>query len=66
MDCQDVDRYRNAAGDVGIGVIARHIIVGRGDPKKDGTTAAPVLYAQRDLVLGIYSGRHYPDFARSS
>jgi hypothetical protein len=46
-------------------VIARHIIVGRGHLKKDGTTSTPVLYAKRDVVLGIYSGRHYKDLEQA-
>lgn len=46
-------------------VIARHILVGRGYIKKDGSNAEPVLYGQKNLVLGIYSGRHYPDHERA-
>lgn len=46
-------------------VIARHIIVGRDYHKKDGTRSQPVLYTKLDLVVGIYSGRHYPDLERA-
>lgn len=46
-------------------VIARHIIVGRDYLKKDGTKSPPVLYAKHDSVLGIYSGRHYPDLDKA-
>lgn len=46
-------------------VIARHIIFGRDYLKKDGTKSQPVLYGKYDLVLGIYSGRHYPDLDKA-
>lgn len=46
-------------------VVARHIIVGRDYLRKDGTKSQPVLYAKHDVVLGIYSGRHYPDLERA-
>lgn len=46
-------------------VIARQIVVGRNYKKKDGTMSAPVLYATHDVVLGVYSGRHYPDLDRA-
>lgn len=46
-------------------VIARHIIVGRDYSKKDGTKSQPVLFAKLDLVVGIYSGRHYPDLEKA-
>jgi hypothetical protein len=45
-------------------VIARHIIVGDYH-KKDGTRSEEVLYAKHDLVVGIYSGRHYPDYEKA-
>jgi len=38
-------------------VVARHVVVGRSYVKKDGTQSEPMLYAIRDTVLGIYSGR---------
>jgi len=46
-------------------VIARHIIVGREYLKKDGTMSQPVLYSKLDLVVGIYSGRHYRDLEKA-
>jgi hypothetical protein len=46
-------------------VIARHLIVGRQYPKKDGTMSEPVLYSKLDLVVGMYSGRHYPDLEKA-
>lgn len=38
-------------------VLARHTIVGKTFPRKNGTASEPVLYAQLDTVLGVYSGR---------
>lgn len=46
-------------------VTARHVIVNRNYPKKDGTMSEPMLFAEMDLVLGIYSGRHYPDLEKA-
>jgi hypothetical protein len=46
-------------------VIARHFIVGRDYPKKDGTRSQPILYSKLDLAVGIYSGRHYPDLEKA-
>lgn len=46
-------------------VIARHVLVGKHFSKKDGTRATPVLRAVHDVVIGIYSGRHYPDFEKA-
>jgi Trypsin-like peptidase domain len=46
-------------------VLARHIIINRNYPKKDGSMSEPVLFAKLDLVLGIYSGRHYPDHEKA-
>lgn len=46
-------------------VVARHLIWGRDYQKKDGATAEVVLFARHDTVLGIYSGRHYPDLERA-
>ena len=38
-------------------VIVRHNLFGKRIKKKDGTLSEPMIYAKRDLVLGIYSGR---------
>ncbi len=46
-------------------VIAKHIIVGRDYLKKDGTKSPLMIYAQCDTVIGIYSGRHYPDLEKA-
>lgn len=46
-------------------VVARHIIVGRDYPRKDGTKSQPLGYAKFDLVAGIYSGRHYHDLEKA-
>jgi hypothetical protein len=46
-------------------VIARHIIVGKDYLKKDGSRSPTVLYAKHDSVIGIYSGRHYPDLDKA-
>jgi hypothetical protein len=46
-------------------VLARHIIVGRDYPKKNGTKSGTVLYSKLDLVVGIYSGRHYPNLEKA-
>ena len=47
-------------------VIARHIVIaGRHYLKKDGTKPKTVLYSKLDLVVGIYSGRHYPDLEKA-
>jgi hypothetical protein len=46
-------------------VIGRHIVVGRSYQKKDGSQAKPILYGSFDVVLGIYSGRHYPDLEKA-
>lgn len=45
-------------------VVARHITVGRPFRKKNGTEVTPI-YAKHDLVVGIYSGRHYKDFEKA-
>ncbi len=42
-------------------VLARHIVIGRSVKKKDGTETEPYLYAVKDVVVGIYSGRLGPD-----
>jgi len=46
-------------------VVARHFIMNRTYQKKDGSTSQPVLFAKLDLVVGIYSGRHYPDLDKA-
>ena len=46
-------------------VVARHIVVGRDYPKKDGTRSQVMLYARQDSVIGVYSGRHYPDLEKA-
>ena len=46
-------------------VMARHIIVGRDYCKKDGTKSQVFIYAKLDLVVGIYSGRHYPHLEKA-
>jgi hypothetical protein len=46
-------------------VVARHIVFGRSITKKDGTETAPLLYAVRDIVVGIYSGRLGADLVQA-
>jgi hypothetical protein len=46
-------------------VVARHIIVGHKITKKDGTEIGPSLYAVKDVVLGIYSGRLGADLEKA-
>ncbi len=46
-------------------VVARHIAVMQQIPKKDGTLTETVIYAEAQTVVGIYSGRHHPDFERA-
>jgi hypothetical protein len=46
-------------------VVARHIVVGRSITKKDGTETGPVLYAVRDIVVGIYSSRLGADLVQA-
>ncbi len=46
-------------------VLARHTVVGRSYPKKGGIESAPVIYAKIDLVVGVYSGRHYADLEKA-
>jgi hypothetical protein len=33
--------------------------------KKNGAKSEKVLHSKLDLVVGIYSGRHYPDFEKA-
>jgi hypothetical protein len=53
------------AGMSGSVVVARHIIVGKKITKKDGTETEPFLYAVKDVVLGIYSGRLGADLEKA-
>lgn len=46
-------------------VLARHIVVGREFSRKDGTISDKILYGAFHVVLGVYSGRHYPDLERA-
>jgi hypothetical protein len=46
-------------------VVAKHIVFGQKITKKDGTETGPVLYAVKDLVLGIYSGRLGADLEKA-
>ena len=46
-------------------VVARHFIMNQTYQKKDGSTSQHVLFAKLDLVVGIYSGRHYPDLEKA-
>lgn len=46
-------------------VLARHIILGSDHEKKDGSRSEVFLYCQRTVVLGIYSGPHYPDLDKA-
>jgi hypothetical protein len=46
-------------------VVAKHIVVNKKITKRDGTEIGPVLYAVRDVVLGIYSGRLGADLVQA-
>lgn len=46
-------------------VVARHVVLTQQIPKKDGTLSEMMLYAEPILVIGIYSGRHYPDLEKA-
>ncbi len=47
-------------------VLARHTVVNKRYSKRDGgITTLPVPYAELDVVIGIYSGRHYPDHEKA-
>ena len=46
-------------------VVAKHIVLGQKITKKDGTETGPFLYAVRDVVLGIYSGRLGADLEKA-
>jgi hypothetical protein len=45
--------------------IARHIIVGTPYKLKDGTDGPLAIFARKDVVIGVYSGRHYPDLEKA-
>lgn len=42
-------------------VVARFTVAGTGYRKKDGSMSEPVIFGVKDTVIGVYSGRHYPD-----
>lgn len=47
-------------------VLARHIVANSRYNKRDGNISIiPVAYAELDVVIGIYSGRHYPDYDKA-
>lgn len=46
-------------------VLARRVILGRDYLRKDGTRAERVIIGFLTIVVGIYSGRHYPDLERA-
>jgi hypothetical protein len=58
----DTATRRGMSGSV---VLARHIILGSDFEKKDGSRGETVLFARMTLVLGVYSGRHYPDLEKA-
>ena len=58
-------RKNGARYETGSVVVARHKIVADQVPQKNGGMSEPLIYAEADLVAGIYSGRHYPDFERA-
>jgi hypothetical protein len=46
-------------------VVARHFIAGTTYTKKNGAQSDPMLFAKLDIVVGIYSGCHYPDLEKA-
>jgi Trypsin-like peptidase domain len=47
-------------------VVARHTLVNQRYPKRSGgMQIVPPAFAQLDTVIGIYSGRHYPDYEKA-
>lgn len=47
-------------------VLARHTIVNRRfDRKNGGSSFGRVPHAELDIVIGVYSGRHYPDHEKA-
>jgi hypothetical protein len=46
-------------------VLARHRIFGGKYPRKGGRILWSGGYEELDLVIGIYSGRHYPDLDKA-
>jgi len=45
--------------------VARQQVLGSTYEKKDGSLSEPVIFAKHDVVLGVYSGRHYPDLEKA-
>ncbi|MES2936449.1 MAG: hypothetical protein V4864_02130 [Pseudomonadota bacterium] len=46
-------------------VVGRQVLINQQYKRKDGTQSAQVLLARIDTVIGIYSGRHYPDLEKA-
>ena len=46
-------------------VLARQVILGRDYLKKDGTRSEKIIIGFKTIVVGIYSGRHYPDLEKA-
>ena len=46
-------------------VLARQTVLGRDYLKKDGSRSEPILIGFLTVVVGIYSGRHYPDLEKA-
>ena len=46
-------------------VVGRQVLIDKQYKKKDGTLSAQVLLARIDTVIGVYSGRHYPDLEKA-
>lgn len=46
-------------------VIARHELVGRSYTKKDGSQSGQLIFGRLDVVIGIYSGRMFPDLDKA-
>lgn len=46
-------------------VVARQEVFGRSYTRKDGSISDVVLWARHDVVIGVYSGRHYADFEKA-
>ena len=47
-------------------VVARHVVVAKAVPQKNGSQSEVMLYAEVDLAVGVYSGRYYPDSGKGS
>lgn len=69
----DVDGYpkmfidtATRAGMSGSLVLARHIVAGRWyERRSGGSSMGQARYEEHDTVVGMYSGRHYPDLERA-